>query len=96
MVLTLCRSTSKPRSSRSLAASDITTTRSASLATSSRTDFWWGVGFRGTVWATTIDGTVSCAHDLDHVVAVDAAVDAVLVLDHRDVALAQQIRAGRD
>ena len=36
------------------------------------------------------------AHDLDDLVAVGAAVDAVLVLDDRDVALVQQLRACRD
>ena len=34
--------------------------------------------------------------DVDDIVAVDTAVDAVLVLDHRDVILVQHVGAGRD
>ena len=39
--------------------------------------------------ATTIDGTSSAVEEVDHGVAVGAAVDAVLVLDDHDVGVVQ-------
>ena len=43
------------------------------------------------VWAITIDGTLQSVDDVHHLVAVDATVDAVFVLDDRDVTLVQQL-----
>ena len=74
-----------PRSVAGVATSVITTTASAASQMPSSTRRWWAVGWRTTVWATTIDGTTSGVEDVEHVGAVDAAVDAVLVLHDGDV-----------
>ena len=40
----------------------------------------------------TIDGHAQSVDDVHHFVSVDASVDAVLMLDDRDVTLVQQCR----
>nr|WP_308011463.1 hypothetical protein [Mycobacterium avium] len=93
MVVTLRPAMSKPRRSRRLAASDITTTWSARAASSSRSERWCGVGF---FWDSVSDQdrrdaqSVDDAHDFG---AIDASVATARMLDDGDVAVVQQLGA---
>ena len=95
MVSTRAGSTSNEVHRRSRAASDMTTTRSARATASISTSRWCGVGSRKMVWAITMDGTRRFGQDFEHFVTVGPAEEAVFVLDHRDIALVEQLGAGR-
>ena len=96
MVTTLAGSTSNLRHSRARAASDMTTTLSATAATASSTSRWCDVGSVRMVWAMTIEGIWRLAEDLEDLVAVHPAIHPVLVLHHGHVALVEQVHAATD
>ena len=56
---------------------------------------WWGVGSVSTVCRTETTGTRTVGEDVEHVGAVAAAEDAVLVLDDRDVEVVERAAAAR-
>ena len=73
----------------------MTTTRSASAATSTSTDRWWAVGSDRTVWAITMDGTRRAPRISTTSSPSTPPYSAVLVLDDRDVAVGSAGRRPR-